>query len=64
MKLPEAAQKAITDHDARIAAGVADALRFRCGMNYEQTYQKVNEWTGVDRDAWEELMYEADAMVY
>ena len=63
MKLPEAAKQAVKNKDARTAGGVADALRFRCGMNAEQSYQKVHEWTGVDREAWEELMYAADSLV-
>ncbi len=62
MKLPEAARQAVNRHDPRIAASVADCLRFKAGMNYEQTYQTVHEWTNVDRATWEELMYEADAL--
>lgn len=62
MKLPEAAKQAVDRHDARMAGGVADSLRFKLGMNYEQTYQKIHEWTGVDRDTWEELLYAADCL--
>lgn len=62
LKLSEIAKLAVDRFDVRRALRVADILRFEWGMNYEQSYQKVAEWTGVDRDTWEELLYEADSL--
>jgi len=61
MKLPEAAREAIRQHSPRMAAGVAEVLRSRFGMNYAESAAKIEEWTGADASEWEELLYEADS---
>jgi hypothetical protein len=60
MKVGEAIDKAVRDHDAAAAGGVADFLRFK-GMNYEQILAMVQRRNPkVDRAEWDALLYEAD----
>ena len=47
--------------DYRIAARISDCLRFRFGMDYQQSQEWVQERNPkLTPDKWEALMYEAD----
>lgn len=59
-KLGEVIREVVRDHDGQKAGRVADFLRFRHGMNYDQTYGLFRELTGISKPDFESLMYEAD----
>ena len=60
MKLTDAIRQAVQNRDANLAGKVADTLRFRCGMSYQETYEFVNQRSPIDLRDWEAMMYEAD----
>jgi len=43
-----------------LARGLADVLRIKAGLSYNQTQRYVEEWTGMDARDWEALLYAAD----
>jgi hypothetical protein len=61
MKLGEAIKKAVQERDAAAVGGIADFLRFKLGMNYEQSFQFVHKLIAIARDEWEVLLYESEA---
>jgi len=64
MKLREALKELETasgERRVKLASGIADVLRFRGGMNYDQTVEFICEHVlGMTPEYWETLMYEAD----
>ena len=61
MKLHDAIAKAIDERDATAAGAVADFLRFRVGLNYDQTFEAVQKVRPhVTLAKWDGLLYEAD----
>lgn len=60
MKLTDAIKQAVANRDSALAGKVADVLRFRCGMSYQESYEYVNRQSPIDIRDWESLMYEAD----
>ena len=61
INLVDAVKKAITEGDVHLASAVADALRFKCGFNYDAVFAFAHEHTGVSAPVWESMMYEADS---
>ena len=68
MKLGDLVVKAVKEQSAALAARVADCLRFKAGMNYDQSLEFVQ---GACRKAkvkppemseWDALLYEADQL--
>lgn len=60
MEMKEAAQIAVREHNAILAAKITDHIRLKLDLTWEQTFQLINAWTGVDRAQWDGLLYEAD----
>jgi hypothetical protein len=60
MTAREQLQKAVRERDATVAGAIADQLRFVYGLNYDQTFELVKDWTGLDAAEWATLMSEAD----
>lgn len=60
MKLHEAAKQAIENEDVDLFAQVSEQLRFRLGMNYEQSRDFFTKHTGIDADEYEDWCYTAD----
>ena len=60
MTLKEAIQKAVSG-DAKAAGAVADYLRFEKGLNYQQSFDVVQQVVpGMTLAKWDELLREAD----
>ena len=59
--LKEAAQIAVTTHNVAMFSRVVDQLR-NLGFNYADTASFFAKTTGIDRDAFEGLAYEADSL--
>jgi hypothetical protein len=63
LKMDDAIAKAIDERNARLAGIVANSLRFKGGMNYEQVLARVQKVRpNVTAEDWECLMYEADCI--
>jgi hypothetical protein len=60
-QLKTAALLAVKNEDAPAVGIIADNLRFKYGMNYDQVMRWF-ESAGADRDAVEALFYEADML--
>lgn len=60
-QLKAAALLAVQNEDARAVGIIADNLRFKEQMNYDQVMRWF-ESAGADRDAVEALFYEADRL--
>lgn len=61
LKMDDAIAQAIDTRNARLAGVVADALRFKGGMNYAEVLARVRKVRpGVTDREWELLMFGAD----
>ena len=60
MNLKEAAEEAVRTRNHVLAGKVADVLRFKFDMTYDQVYAWVNERAAISPPAWETLMEDAD----
>jgi hypothetical protein len=60
MTMRQAIKSAVTERNATLAGQVADKLRFRYGMNYEESLEVVQAVVPVDRADWDALLYAAD----
>ena len=60
MKLPEAIREAVKTDNPVMACRIADILRFKCHMNYDQIYSFAAKHANVTKAQWESLMYEGD----
>jgi hypothetical protein len=60
LTIVETVQKAVHEHNARMAGVVADILRDKYGYNYQRTYEWVKKHTDISPAAWETLMFECD----
>lgn len=60
MTLKEAMQKAVDESDPRHTRQVMDYLRFKMGMNYEQSAEYFRKHTGIDSGEFEGLCMVAD----
>jgi len=61
MVIAEAIKKAVVERDSALAGRIADFLRIKKGMTYQQIQTVVQKVSGADARDWEALMYEADS---
>ena len=60
MKLGQAIKQAVARLDAAAVGRIADRLRFSHRLTYEGTFQLFHKHTGISKQDFESLMYEAD----
>lgn len=58
MTIKEALVRAVAERNVKRVGAIADVLRFRAGMNYEQ----MRAFSGAAPDEWLALMEDVDAM--
>jgi hypothetical protein len=60
MTIRKAITRAVTENNAVMAGRIADFLRFKHGLNYDQIQKMFFNITGISAAQFEGLMYEAD----
>jgi len=53
----EAKATVVRERNAELAGKLADFLRFKGGLNYDQTYELVNSIEPISPEDWDDLLY-------
>ena len=61
MKITKAIKKAVDTRNSEMAGRIADVLRFKWEMNYDEIYNKVNSIAPISKPMWEAMMYESES---
>lgn len=61
LRLDNAIKVAVAAGDAKAIGELVDVCRFKYSYTYNQTLARFQELTGISRDDFEQLMYQADS---
>jgi len=51
---------AVKTQDPKKCGRIAEFYRFRCGLNYDETFERVHKLTGIELSEWETLLYDSE----
>ena len=60
MKVKDAIKKAVKERDCELFGKIADILRFRFRLNYDESYKLINKIEPISKRRYEEMLYESE----
>lgn len=48
--------EAVRNRDEFTICRIVDRYRFKCGLNADETWERVHKLTGIERGEWEDLI--------